>query len=81
LHSGHRDFREGVITYSGGLASNFSALVASGADATLIPVDILNAIGAPVIRTRTMRGINNTRHLVDIIVTLNGLAGVAEISV
>jgi predicted aspartyl protease len=94
-----------------------SALVDSGADATLIPVDILNAIKAPFIRTHTMVSVNNTRHTVDIyrlrirvgagpalygvravatpqggeailgrdvlnhlIVTLNGLAGVTEIS-
>jgi predicted aspartyl protease len=105
-----------VVTHRG--SATLSALVDSGADATLIPVDILHAIKAPFIQTHTMIGVNNTRHIVDLyrlriqvgvgptlygvravatsqggeailgrdvlnhlIVTLNGVAGVTEISV
>lgn len=42
------------------------ALVDSGADATMIPVDVLNRVGALYHQPRTMRGVTGHRITVDV---------------
>lgn len=46
------------------------AVVDSGADATLLPIDALNAAGAAYVGTRRMRGITGHTLTVDVYVTL-----------
>jgi len=43
-----------------------TALLDSGADATILPVDILQAIGAPYVETMHMQGITGIRVPVDL---------------
>jgi predicted aspartyl protease len=45
---------------------NLIALVDSGADASMIPVNILEKIGATYVTTKGMRGITGPAHPVDI---------------
>ncbi len=43
-----------------------TALVDSGADGTMIPIDILRAVGARYVETRQMRGVTGVAYTVDL---------------
>jgi hypothetical protein len=51
-------------------AAQLIAVVDSGADATLLPIDALDAAGASYVGTRRMRGITGHALTVDVYVTL-----------
>ena len=57
---------------SGEQEVSLSALVDSGADATMLPITILNQVGARFLETRQMRGATGHRLTVDTyLVTIN----------
>ncbi|MBE2202471.1 MAG: aspartyl protease family protein [Anaerolinea sp.] len=72
-------------TSPGGLAETLSALVDSGADATMLPINILTRVGARFLETRQMRGVTGHRLVVDTYLvtirlgphTLHGIQSVA----
>lgn len=60
-----------LTVYAAGTSENgksFVALVDSGADATLIPLETLNRINAEYVTTRRMRGVLGKAYKVDIYV-------------
>lgn len=52
-------------TSTGGLEVTLSALVDSGADATMLPIGVLAQVGARFLETRQMRGATGHRLVVD----------------
>lgn len=56
--------------------ATFEAIIDTGADSTLIPIDILEQIAAPHIDQAYLRGITGTREPVDLYLVTVQIAGV-----